>query len=56
MTEDELLDRARTAMFTAAALPVGSLGRSIQWAVYDNYSGELARRAARLLAEMKRGR
>jgi hypothetical protein len=48
MTEDELLDRARTAMLKAAALPPDSLGRSIQWAVHDTAMAELRRRALRL--------
>ena len=60
MTEDELLARAGKAMVRAAVLPVGSLARSIQWAVYDTYADELARRAApflpRLLAEARRRR
>ena len=45
MTKRELLDRARRAMLRASALPVGSLERSVQWAVCDTYAGELRRRA-----------
>jgi hypothetical protein len=55
MTEDELLDRARTAMLKAAALPPGSLGRSIQWAVYDTYADELRRRAIRIITTSQGG-
>lgn len=55
MTEDELLARARKAMLRAAALPVGSLGRSVQWAVYDTYEGELRRRALSLAASIGTG-
>lgn len=50
MTEAELLDRARRAMLRAAALPVGSLERSVQWAVYDTYAAELRRRAIAVVA------
>ena len=60
MTEDELLERMGKAMLKAAVLPPRSLARSIQWAVYDTYAGELSRRAAPLLpgvlAGMKRRR
>jgi hypothetical protein len=49
MTEDELLVRARTAMERAAALPPGSTGRAIQWAVFDATMAELDRRAIRFV-------
>ena len=55
MTEDELLERARKAMLRAAALPPGSLGRSVQWAVFDAAMGELRGRAHRCLTEAMRG-
>lgn len=55
MTEDELLAVAGKAMTKAAALPPRSLARAIQWAVYDTYSDELARRAARWLAVNRPG-
>jgi hypothetical protein len=45
MTEDELLDHARQAIGRASVLPVGSLGRAVQWAIYDQYANELERRA-----------
>jgi hypothetical protein len=45
MSEDELLRRGHQAMARAARLPVGSLGRAVQWAVYETYAGELERRA-----------
>lgn len=55
MSEDDLIERARSAMNRAAALPVGSLGRSIQWAVFDTYMAELDRRAVRfVLSKMQR--
>jgi len=54
MSEQELLDRARNAMRRAAALPPGSLARSIQWAVYDRYAGELRRRAIAVVARVAR--
>ena len=47
VSEDELLKRARRAMMRAAALPPGSLGRSVQWGVYDTMMAELNRRAVR---------
>ncbi len=47
MSEDVLIERARNAMNRAVVLPVGSLGRSIQWAVFDTYMAELDRRAVR---------
>ena len=47
MSEDELLESARQAMGRAASLPVGSLGRSIQWGVFDTLMAELDRRAIR---------
>lgn len=50
MTEDELLARARKAMLRASALPAGSLERSVQWAVYDRYAGELRRRVVAVIA------
>ena len=50
MTEGELLAAARRAMLRAAALPPGSLERSVQWAVYDTYAGELRRRAIAVVA------
>ena len=50
MGEYELLERARMAMLKAATLPPGSLARSVQWGVYDTYSGELRRRAVMLIA------
>jgi hypothetical protein len=50
MTEDELLERANKALVRAALLPRGSLGRAVQWGVYDTYAGELRRRALRFLA------
>jgi hypothetical protein len=54
MTEDELLARARAAL--ERVLPVGSLGRSVQWAVHDTAMAELRNRASRVLAEaMRRG-
>lgn len=54
-SEDELIERARNAMIRAAALPVGSLGRSIQWAVFDSYMAELDRRTVRfVLSKMER--
>ena len=56
MTEDELLAVAGNAMTKATALPPGSTARAIQWAVYDTYSGELARRGARWLAANRPGR
>ena len=49
MSEDELIVHARKAMNRAASLPVGSLGRSIQWAVFDTYMAELDRRAVRFV-------
>jgi hypothetical protein len=49
MSEDNLITRARNAMNRAAHLPVGSLGRSIQWAVFDTYMAELDRRAVRFV-------
>ena len=49
MSEDELIERARNAMNRASALPVGSLGRSIQWAVFDTLMAELDRRAVRFV-------
>jgi hypothetical protein len=55
MTEDELLARARTAMLKAAALPPGSLGRSIQWAVHDAAMAELRRRALRVIIAISQG-
>jgi hypothetical protein len=54
MGEDELLERARTAMLKAAMLPPVSLARSVQWGVYDTYAGELRRRAVRFLHERER--
>ena len=51
MNEDELLARARAAMARAATLPPGSLGRSIQWAVFDAAMDELRSRAARHIVE-----
>ena len=45
MTEAELLERAQRAMLRAAALPPGSLQRSVQWGIYDTYADELRRRA-----------
>jgi hypothetical protein len=45
MSEVELLRLGHQAMARAARLPVGSLGRKVQWAVYDTYAGELGRRA-----------
>jgi hypothetical protein len=45
--EDELLKRARAAMRRAASLPVGSVGRSVQWSVFDTVMAELDRRYAR---------
>ena len=36
-------------MLKAAALPPGSLGRSIQWAVFDTTMAELRRRAIRVV-------
>ncbi len=45
MSEDELLRRGHQAMARAARAPVGSLGRAVQWAVYEAYSAELERRA-----------
>jgi hypothetical protein len=47
LTEDELLARARKAMSRAASLPVGSLGRSVQWGAFDTVMAELDRRAVR---------
>jgi hypothetical protein len=55
MTEDELLDRARTAMLKAAGLPPGSLGRSIQWTVHDTAMAELRRRALRIITAISQG-
>jgi L-ribulose-5-phosphate 3-epimerase UlaE len=49
MSEDVLIERARNAMNRAVVLPVGSLGRSIQWAVFDTYMAELDRRAVRFV-------
>jgi hypothetical protein len=40
MSEDELLERARKAMSRAVSLPVGSLGRSIQWGVFDTIEAQ----------------
>jgi hypothetical protein len=48
MTEDELLRHAREAMEHAKSLPIGSLGRVVQWGVYDTYESELRRRAIML--------
>jgi hypothetical protein len=48
LTEDEILVRARKAVSRAASLPPGSLGRSIQWGIFDTVMAELGRRAARL--------
>lgn len=47
ISEDELVERARQTMGRAASLPVGSLGRSIQWGVFDTLMAELGRRAIR---------
>jgi hypothetical protein len=49
MSEDDLIARARNAMIRASSQPVGSLGRSIQWAVFDTYMAELDRRAMRFV-------
>ena len=49
MSEDVLIERARNAMNRAVVLPVGSLGRSIQWAIFDTYMSELNRRAVRFV-------
>lgn len=49
LTEDELVARARKAMSRAVSLPVGSLGRSIQWCAFDAVMAELDRRAVRFL-------
>lgn len=54
MTEDELCARARAALNRVVELPVGSLGRSIQWAVHDTAMEELALRAEVALAEALR--
>src|SRR5262245_40411802 len=45
LSEEELLTRARKAMSRAISLPFGSLGRAVQWGVYDTLSEELERRA-----------
>jgi hypothetical protein len=56
MSERELLDRAREAMLRAAALPPGSLARSVQWGLHDTYMAELRVRAsAALLNAMRKG-
>src|SRR5260370_480249 len=47
--EDELLERARKAMRRAATLPVGSVGRAVQWAAFDSVMAELDRRAIRFV-------
>jgi hypothetical protein len=56
MTEGKLLARARAALERVTELPVGSLGRSVQWAVHDAAMAELRNRASRVLAEAMRGR
>ena len=52
MSEDELLRRAHRAMARAARLPVGSLGRAVQWAVFESYAGELERWAIRFVVSL----
>jgi hypothetical protein len=42
-------------MLKAAALPPGSLGRSIQWAVHDTAMAELRRRALRVIIAISQG-
>jgi hypothetical protein len=50
LSEDELVTRASSAMARAIAAGPGTLGWAIQWAVYDEFSGELDLRAAKLAA------
>lgn len=50
MTEDELVERAQKAFLRATLLPRGSLGRAVQWGVYDTYADELRRRALQFLS------
>lgn len=44
MTDEQVLARAAGALRKVNALPLGSVQRSIQWAVYDSAKAELDRR------------
>jgi hypothetical protein len=47
MSEEELLRRAAMAMDRATAAGPGTLGWSVQWAVYDAYMAEMDLRVLR---------
>ena len=47
MEDEQVLARAAGALERAKALPVGSVQRAIQWAVFDSAMMELDRRAMR---------
>jgi hypothetical protein len=45
MTDDQVLDRAAKALRKWSTLPMGTIQRSMQRAVFDSSMGELDRRA-----------
>jgi hypothetical protein len=44
MTDEQVLARGRAALRLVQAAGVGSVGRAIQWAVYEDARAELNRR------------
>jgi len=47
MTDDQLLQRAAHALRLVETYPIGSIQRSIQWAVYEDAKAELDNRLLR---------
>lgn len=53
MPDEEVIERARSALLKVNSYPVGSIQRSVQWAVYEQAKAELE---ARLLRHVLRAR